>query len=196
MATSKTARSSEVKNAPKEKVKLTPEKAIQEIRNLRAGKLAVLNAEYIDLLLADYDAALATVQTLAGMRKVLTAFAYARQVEEAEQQLANEIANHKDTQAELSALLDKQPAPDPNLEPLTKLVAKLTPLEIIEGEPITAAAIRALGILKDKYDSDAVTIHDLMETTKRQEKELLKLGVIINPNPGVDVNDFIDFSKR
>lgn len=191
MATSKTARSSEVKNAPKEKVKLTPEKAIQEIRNLRAGKLAVLNAEYIDLLLADYDAALATVQTLAGMRKVLTA-----QVEEAEQQLANEIANHKDTQAELSALLDKQPAPDPNLEPLTKLVAKLTPLEIIEGEPITAAAIRALGILKDKYDSDAVTIHDLMETTKRQEKELLKLGVIINPNPGVDVNDFIDFSKR
>ena len=196
MATSKTARSSEVKNAPKEKVKLTPEKAIQEIRNLRAGKLAVLNAEYIDLLLADYDAALATVQTLAGMRKVLTAVRYAAQVEEAEQQLANEIANHKDTQAELSALLDKQPAPDPNLEPLTKLVAKLTPLEIIEGEPITAAAIRALGILKDKYDSDAVTIHDLMETTKRQEKELLKLGVIINPNPGVDVNDFIDFSKR
>jgi hypothetical protein len=52
---SKTARASMGQQAPKEKVVLTEEVAIKEIRNLRAGHLAVLNVEYIDLLLAAYD---------------------------------------------------------------------------------------------------------------------------------------------
>ena len=52
---SKTARASMGQQAPKEKKVLTTEAAIQEIRNLRAGRLAVLNVEYIDLLLAAHD---------------------------------------------------------------------------------------------------------------------------------------------
>lgn len=212
MATSKTARASEVKNAPEEKVKLTPEKAIQEIRNLRAGKLAVLNVEYIDLLLGQYDAAIQqnseltdsinnTHAELVNEKAAVIHLGQAtagllKRAEDAELQLANEIGNHKDTEAELSALLDRQPPPAPDLEPLSKLLLKLAPTEIIEDEPITAAAIRVLGILKDTYDSDAVTIHDLMQTVKRQEKELLKHGVIIDPNPGVDVTQFIDMNRK
>ena len=45
-----------VANVPVEKPKLTPERAIAEIRNLRAGGLFVGNMEYVDLLLAAYDA--------------------------------------------------------------------------------------------------------------------------------------------
>ena len=44
--------------APKEQVILTQEQAIREIRNLRAGKLFVGNMEYVDHLLAAYDAAI------------------------------------------------------------------------------------------------------------------------------------------
>ncbi len=44
--------------APKEQVILTQEQAIKEIRNLRAGKLFVCNMEYVDHLLAAYDALL------------------------------------------------------------------------------------------------------------------------------------------
>jgi hypothetical protein len=44
--------------APKEKHVLTTDQAISEIRKLRQGHLAVLNVEYIDHLLAAYDAAI------------------------------------------------------------------------------------------------------------------------------------------
>jgi len=44
--------------APKEKIILTPDQAISEIRKLRAGKLFVGNMEYVDHLLQAYDAAI------------------------------------------------------------------------------------------------------------------------------------------
>jgi hypothetical protein len=47
--------------APKEQIVLTTEQAIKEIRNLRAGKLFVGNMEYVDHLLAAYDALLAQI---------------------------------------------------------------------------------------------------------------------------------------
>ncbi len=49
---------SQGQQAPKEKIVVTQEQAIQEIRNLRAGKLFVGNMEYVDHLLAAYDALL------------------------------------------------------------------------------------------------------------------------------------------
>jgi len=54
---SKTARKSmsAAQAAAPDKVKLTGEAAIREIRNLRAGKLAVGNMEFVDALLAEYD---------------------------------------------------------------------------------------------------------------------------------------------
>ena len=45
-----------VANVPVQKLKLTAERAIAEIRSLRAGGLFVGNMEYVDLLLAEYDA--------------------------------------------------------------------------------------------------------------------------------------------
>ena len=45
-----------VANIPVEKPKLTTERAIAEIRSLRAGELFVGNMEYVDKLLAAYDA--------------------------------------------------------------------------------------------------------------------------------------------
>jgi hypothetical protein len=50
---------SQGQQAPKEKVILTTEAAISEIRKLRAGRLFVGNMEYVDHLLAAYDAAIA-----------------------------------------------------------------------------------------------------------------------------------------
>ena len=44
-----------VANVPVEKPKLTAERAIAEIRSLRAGGLFVGNMEYVDKLLEDYD---------------------------------------------------------------------------------------------------------------------------------------------
>jgi len=58
---SKTARASMYTAPVAEKVVLTPEQAIQEIRNLRAGKLSVGNMEYVDRLLAEYDRARAVI---------------------------------------------------------------------------------------------------------------------------------------
>jgi len=54
---SKTARKSmtAAQAAAPDKAKLTGEVAIREIRNLRAGKLAVGNMEFVDALLAEYD---------------------------------------------------------------------------------------------------------------------------------------------
>ena len=45
-----------VANVPVQKLKLTAERAIAEIRSLRAGGLFVGNMELVDLLLAAYDA--------------------------------------------------------------------------------------------------------------------------------------------
>jgi hypothetical protein len=50
--------------APKEKSVLTTDQAISEIRKLRQGHLAVLNVEYIDHLLAAYDAAILEISNL------------------------------------------------------------------------------------------------------------------------------------
>lgn len=52
------ATQSQGQQALKEKIVLTAEQAIREIRNLRAGKLFIGNMEYVDHLLAAYDAAI------------------------------------------------------------------------------------------------------------------------------------------
>ena len=44
-----------VANIPVEKPKLTTERAIAEIRSLRAGGLFVGNMEFVDKLLVEYD---------------------------------------------------------------------------------------------------------------------------------------------
>ncbi len=167
VATSKTAKKSGGQQAPKEKIVLTTEFAIKEIRNLRAAKLAVLNVEYIDKLLADYDAHVAANATLLN-------------------DLTNERNDHKDTQAELSALLDRQTAVDLDVEKLSAMLTALAKYEIIEGGTVISNTFRVLTILKNKADADGVAIHDLMKNIKNLEKELLKLGVIVNPNPGVE----------
>jgi hypothetical protein len=64
--------------AQKPKEELTPAQAIQEIRNLRRAKLFVSNMEMVDVLLAEYDKALAGVEELASIRAEL---ALARQPE-------------------------------------------------------------------------------------------------------------------
>jgi hypothetical protein len=57
---SKTAKASmKAGQAPKEKVAITPERAIKTIREYRESGLMVLNVEYYDLLLAEYDKVLA-----------------------------------------------------------------------------------------------------------------------------------------
>lgn len=174
---SKTARKSAGQQAPKEKVVLTTEFAIKEIRVNRAAKLAVLNVEYIDKLLADYDRLRA---------ELILARAGAADFEN---QLTNERNDHKDTQAELAALLEKiQPIDtvDPDMEKLSAMLTVLAKYEIIEGNTVVSNALRVLTILKNKADADGVAIHDLMTNNKALEKELLKLGVIVNPNPGVE----------
>ena len=121
---SKTARKSAGQQAPKEKVVLTTEFAIKEIRVNRAAKLAVLNVEYIDKLLADYDRLRA---------ELILARAGAADFEN---QLTNERNDHKDTQAELAALLEKiQPIDtvDPDMEKLSAMLTVLAKYEIIEG---------------------------------------------------------------
>lgn len=67
---SKTAKASmKAGQAPKERAVLTPEKAIKTIREYREAHLAVLNMEYTDLLLAEYDKAIARIEVLEGEAK-------------------------------------------------------------------------------------------------------------------------------
>ena len=73
------------KQAAKAKEVLSPEKAIAEIRNLRAGKLVVGNMEYVDLLLAEYDKEKASVILLGESTAALLARAEAAEAALAEQ---------------------------------------------------------------------------------------------------------------
>lgn len=161
--------------APKGKIVLTPENAIQEIRNLRAGKLAVLNVEYIDLLLANYDKRGAELILARGAANDLTGA------------LDAEKQQHADTRAELDAVLDnkKYAHPTVNLQELGELLLTLAPGRFTADMHVIDATIHELKLLKEADDINGVCVRDLMATIKRQELQLAAFGVAVNPNPDI-----------
>jgi hypothetical protein len=90
---SKTAKRSVAAGAAmpkKETPKLTPEQMIQEIRNCRAAGLFVSNMEFVDALLAQYDAAAERV------------ISYNSRIKELERMLNDSEANEMSYAAELA----------------------------------------------------------------------------------------------
>ena len=70
-----------VANVPVQKLKLTPERAIAEIRSLRAGGLFVGNMEFVDKLLTEYDRVVAENNEF-GKRDVVLRSDYEQVIEE------------------------------------------------------------------------------------------------------------------
>lgn len=140
-----------------------PDKSPEElIKALRANRVASLYApmHQVDALLAAYDA---------------------RGVD-----LAQIESMSVDIKAELNTILDNRGEQSQRISALEELLKRATPKDyLIEGEPILGAAHRFITDLKDRLDTDAVAVGDLMRTVKHQEGELAKLGIVLNPNPGV-----------
>lgn len=185
---SKTARASAVKATSGPKQTFTTEESIKVVRgNLAAVPVLFIPSHHIAALLVEFDHEVAETTRLTSL--VSDAVESRDRAEANNAQLEGMLA---DTNKELNSILDNRVAaaaptePDPSVAQLTQLVDKLAPDFFgIEGESITSAAARLLTVMKENADANDVATRDLMTTVKRQERELAKLGVVLNPNPGV-----------